>query len=387
MRLVLSLLFTSIIMIADDFELKGNIGFEAQYLYHDIANKRDNSLAFRGEIEVKKELDAGQFVAKLKGILDKDDKARRYVDFSDLYYKYNFDNADILIGRNTRFWGALEFYNLTDVFNTNDLLDDPFDYDSKFGAWNISYSYYLESAEFSFIIKLHQERQKVQERESVYNFFPLVYHDALQTQKDENYPTFYLKYSGFGDEVQVDYGLVYQHGYDAKRYIEMKNGFLEQHAFIVNKLMGYTTYIYGDTIYKMEATYALSDENKVSDYGEIGIGLEHTLYGFWEKRDLGLLLEYYRYEAKESEKVDINGFFADDLTLGLRVSMNDLSSSEILGGLDIDLDTKEKMFFVEYETRVMQMYKLKTSYMHLAPKEDSLFQELDKLRLEFSYYF
>jgi len=385
-KLTLAVLFP-LIMIAGEFEHKGNIGFEAQYLHHDIDGKRDNALAFRMEVEAKKELGDGLFVVKVKKLFDLEDEERRYIDFNDLYYQHNFEDSDILIGRNTRFWGALEFYNLTDVFNTKDFLDDPFDYDSKLGAWNIAYTKYLENSEISLIVKLHEEKQQMQDSESVNNFFPLPYHDKLLTQKDENRPTFYLKYSGSGEEVQVDYGVVYQNGYDAQRYITMEEGKLQQNAYIVNKVMGYATYILGDTIVKTELAYALSDEDKVSDYVEFGVGFEHTLYGFWERKDLGLLSEYYRYEAKDDDKMDIARFFGDDLTLGFRLSMNDLSSSEVLGGLDIDLDTQEKIFFVEYDTRVFEKYKLKTSYQHLAPEDGSLFHELDRVKLEFGYYF
>jgi len=67
--------------------------------------------------------------------------------------------------------------------------------------------------------------------------------------------------------------------------------------------------------------------------------------------------------------------------------MNDMSSSEVLGGIDYDLDTKEKIFFVEYDTRVFEKYKLKTSYQHLAPEDASVFKELDRVKLEFGYYF
>ena len=387
MRKLALLTLVPFIMIAGELEYKGNIGFEAQYLHHDIDKKRDNALALRLEAEAKQEVGDGVFVAKIKGILDKDDDERRYVDFNDLYYQYNFEDSDVLVGRNTRFWGALEFYNLTDVFNAKDFLDDPFDYKSKLGAWNIAYTKYLDDAEISFIVKLYEERQKIQDSESVSNFFPLPYDDKLLTQKDENRPTFYLKYTGSGEEVQVDYGVVYQNGYDAQRYMSMSNGKLQQNAYIVNKLMGYATYINGDTIYKTELAYALSEEDKVSDYAHIGVGLEHTLYAFWDKKDLGLLLEYYRYEAKEDDKIDFKNFFADDLTLGFRLSMNDMSSSQVLGGVDIDLDTKEQIYFVEYDTRVFEKYKLKTSYQHLAPEDESVFQELDRVKLEFGYYF
>jgi len=376
-----------LVLAAEDFEYKGNIGFEAQYINHDIDNKRDNALALKLEAELKKEIDNISFVANVKGLLDKDDKERRYLEFSDLYFKYDFEDSDILIGRNTRFWGALEFYNITDVFNSKDFLDDPFDYDSKLGAWNIAYTKYLENSEISLIIKLHEERQKIQDSESVNNFFPFPYDDSLKTQKDKNRPTVYLKYSGSGDEVQIDYGVIYQNGYDSQRYMSFENGELRQNAYIVNKLLGYATYIHGDTIYKTELAYAVSDDDKVSDYSELGIGLEHTLYGFWDKRDLGLLVEYYRYDEKDDLKVDFNKIFADDLTFGFRLSMNDLSSSEVLGGFDYDVDTKEKIFFVQYDTRVLEKYKLKTSYQHLEPEKESIFKKLDRVKLEFGYYF
>ena len=374
-------------VVASDLEYKGNLSLEAKYLEHDVKDKRDNSLAIRGELEVKKEFGDGQFVISTKAIYDKDDSNRRYMDFSDFYYKHNFEDSDLLVGRNTRFWGALEFYNITDVFNTKDFLDDPFDYDSKLGAWNIAYTKYLENSEISLIVKLHEEKQKMQEMDSINFFFPVAYDDELKTSEDENRPTVYLKYSGSGEELQIDYGLVYQNGYDSQRYVSMNGAKLQQNAYIVNKLLGYATFVKDSTIYKGEVAYALSDDDLVSDYGEFGLGIEHTLYGIWDKKDLGLLVEYYRYEAKDDDKKDFSKIFANDLTLGFRLSINDAASSEVLGGIDLDQDNDEKIYFVEYETRLFDKYKLKTSYQHLEADTESVFKDLDQLKLEFGYYF
>jgi hypothetical protein len=300
-----------------------------------------------------------------------------------------FENGDLLIGRSTRFWGALEFYNLTDVFNTKDFLDDPFDYDAKLGAWNVGYTHFFDNSDLSFIVRFGEEKQKMQDKESVNNFLPFDYDENLHTSEGKNRPSVFLKYSGSGDEVQVDYSLIFQNGYDSQRYMsfDFKDKKLRQNAYIVNKIMGYSTYIYGDTIYKGELAYAISDDDKVSDYGELGIGLEHTLYGFWDKKDLGLLAEYYRYDAKDSDKYDFKKFFADDLTLGFRLSLNDHSSSQVLGGIDIDMDIKEQIYFVEYDTRLFDKYKLKTSYQHLEPEDESIFKRLDRVKLELGYYF
>ncbi len=390
MKKFLLFFLAPLFLFGSDIEYKGNIGFEAQYLDHDMANKRDNSLALRLESELKKEFGEAEVAINIKALYDKDDKNRRYLDFNDLYYKYNFENSDILIGRNTIFWGSLEFYNVVDLFNSRDFLDDPFDYDSKLGAWNIDYTSYFDNSEISLILKFHQERQKMQDKNSVNNFFPLPYSDDLITQKSKNRPTLFIKYSGSIDDIQMDYGFIYQNGYDQQRYMSVENMTLRQNAYIVNKFMNYNTLVSGDTVYKSEISYALSDDKKVSDYLEFGLGLEHTLYGMWDKKDLGLLAEYYRYKAKDSNKIGVKEFgkfFADDLTLGFRLSVNDLSSSEVLGGLDIDMDNREKIFFVKYDTRVLEKYKLGLTYQHLSPKSDSLFDKLDRLKLEFGYYF
>ncbi|MCH9741012.1 MAG: hypothetical protein K0U38_09270 [Epsilonproteobacteria bacterium] len=378
------------LLLGNGLEYKGNIGMEASYLNHDMNEKRESENAFRLEAELQQRFENGKIVANLKALYDLNDKERRYFDFNDLYYKHNFENGDLLIGRNTRFWGAMEFYNHTDVFNTKDWLDNPFDYDSKIGANNIAYTHYFDNAELSVIAKVREENQKIQDGESVNSFLPPTYKDTLETGKDRNRPTLYLKYSGSAEKRQLDYSLIYQNGYDEQRYLAPVGNELRQHAYIVDKVMGYATLVEGETIYKTELAYTQSDDESVSDYAQISIGAEHTLYGILDKKDLGILVEYYRYKSYENNKMgakELGNLFADDIALGFRVSMNDMSDSEILGGVSIDRDTREKIFFVEYDTRLFEKYKLGLSYQHLAPKDGSVFKELDRAMIEFGYYF
>ena len=377
-------------LIAEGIEYKGNIGFESSYYDHDITGKRDTQNALRAELELKQKIDSGQFIFNGKAIVDVKDKNRRYFDATDLYYKHEFENSDLLIGRNTRFWGAMEFYNHTDVFNSKDLRDNPFDYDSKIGANNIAYTQYFENSELSVIVKVHEERQRVQDLESVNRFVPAIYDDALETQESRDRPTVYLKYSGSGDEVQLDYSFIYQNGYDEQRYLAPVAGKLKQHAYLVDKVMAYATLVSGETIYKTELAYTKSKEEKVSDYAQISLGVEHTLYGVLGKSDLGLLAEYYKYKEKDKSKLGAKEFgnlFADDVTLGFRLTLNDSADSDILGGVAVDRDNSEKIMFVEYNTRLVEKYKLKLFYQHLTPSSGSLFKELDSAKVEFGYYF
>jgi len=391
-NIILSLIVCSVLpnLHAKDLEYKGNIGIESSYIDHNIAGKRDKQNALRAELELKQRTTSGQMVLNVEAIVDADDKNRRYIDVNDLYYKHEFENSDLLIGRNTRFWGAMEFYNHTDAFNTKDFRDNPFDYDAKIGANNIAYTQYFKNSELALIAKVGQKAQRVQDQESVNNFLPANYDDKLQTQKGKNRPTVYVKYAGSAEEMQFDYAVIYQNGYDEQRYLAPLGASLHQNAYLVDKVMGYATLVKDATIYKTELAYTKSDDERVSDYAQYSLGVEHTLYGVWGKSDLGLLAEYYKYDDKDSSKLGAKEFgklFQDDLTLGFRLSVNDSSDSDVLGGISIDRDNQEKLVFVEYNTRLFDKYKLGLSYQHLEPKVGSTFQELDSAMVEFGYYF
>jgi hypothetical protein len=382
--------------IEKDIEYKGNIGVETAYLRHDMKGKRDNQSAIRFEADGKYQFKENQkFVAKVKALYDTNDNKRRYFDINDLYFQHDFEDYNFLIGKSTRFWGAMEFYNQSDTFNTKDWLDNPFDYESKIGAWNIAYTRFFDDSELSIIVKLHEEKQAMQERRSVYNFLPTAYDKKLDTDSD-NEPTIYLKYSSSIDKYQVDYSLIYQNGYDEQRYMVQKTSrdtnisSMQQHAYNVNKFIGFGTMVRGDTLYKTELAYTSSHDDKVADYAQGSIGLEHTLYGIWNKMDVGIIAEYYKYKLFQNHRFNAKSFgklFDDDLSLGFRLSLNDISSSEVLGGWDIDRHNREQLFFVEYDTRIEDKYKLGVSYQHLTPKEDSSFEKLDSVMVEFGYYF
>ncbi len=379
------------LLSANGLEYKGNLGIEYNWFDHDLPQKRDDAFALRGELELKRGSENGLWKLKAKSIYDLEDANRRYIDFQELYYRHDFENSELLIGRNTLFWGALEVYNLVDVFNTKDTLDDPFDYDRKLGAWSVAWTRFFDNGEVAIILRLKEEDQKMQERESVFNFLPQPYDSDLLTEYD-NRPSLFVKYSASAEGVQLDYALIYEAGYDSQRYFtyDFEKGNLRQHAYWVNKVMGYATLVHKDTIYKAEAAFAVSDDVRVSDYMHAGVGIEHTLYGIWSQSDLGLLAEYYRYEffndTKLSER-DLGILFQNDLYLGGRFSFNDTADSEVIAGIDFDLDASERIYFVKYDTRLWEHYRVEVQYQHLSPSSHSLFSEIDHAKVTFGYYF
>jgi hypothetical protein len=146
----------------------------------------------------------------------------------------------------------------------------------------------------------------------------------------------------------------------------------------------------GSTIYKTELAYTKSDDEKVSDYAQMSLGVEHTLYSVVGKSDIGLLAEYYNYKEYDDKKLGAKEFgnlFANDVVVGFRYSFNDSADSDILGGVSVDRDNHEKIISLEYNTRLYEKYKLGLSYLHLSPQEGSLFKELDSVKLDVGYYF
>jgi len=48
---------------------------------------------------------------------------------------------------------------------------------------------------------------------------------------------------------------------------------MQQHAYTVDKFMGFGTMVKGDTLYKTELAYTSSHDNRVADYAQGSIGL------------------------------------------------------------------------------------------------------------------
>ena len=383
-------------IVAEEFEYDGKVTLESSLLEHNLDNKRGDQIALRLEGKAKYRLDENKkVVAKVQALYDTHDKGRSYFDFADLYFEHNFKNYSFLIGRSTRSWGVMEFYSHVDNFNTKNWLDNPFDFDSKIGAWNFSYSYKLDSGKISLITKMYEEKQKIQDIRSVNRFFGKNYDDGLETSRDRIAPTIYVKYSPLLEDKSLNYSLIFQRGYDEQRYLapinsKDENSSIRQNAYVVDKVMAYGVLKRGNTEYKTELAYTHSEDSVVSHYAQVSLGLEHTLPKVYKEMDLGVLFEIYEYKAFEKNRlkaIDFPKLFADDMVLGLRVSQNDKYGSELLGGVSYDRHNQEKIYFMKYDTRISDKYKLGVNLQHLAPHKGSLFRDVDSVKVEFGYLF
>ncbi len=319
-----------------------------------------------------------------------------------------------MVGKNIRFWGALEVNNITDAFNSDELRSDPFQKD-KLGSWNMEYTHYTDNGEFSAILKFYEQDRKMSAYPYVYYYFPatieiapnielpLQYNNKLSTESSQFRPSVYLKYSASTDtEYPLDYAIIFENGYDSQRYYttSVSNNLstidTNENAYLVNKILTYNTLVIGATLLKLEAVYTdVINDNEISDYVHLGLGVEHTLSQIYEDADLGLIAEYYNYTTLENNKrTDLQLFevFQNDLFLGFRYSFNNSDTSSIVSGAIIDLDYDEQVYYFEYQTRLADMFKINFDYRLTNPSNIyktafNLMQKHERLSLKIGYYF
>jgi len=384
MRVFFALVLSALSLMAE-FEVSGHLDLDSQLYLSAPDSKHKNNFTAKQTLDLKYFHDDLSIYAKLYAQEDyydfttNDDNKRTFARVDELFLKYEFTNDALYVGKSIKFWGALELRNIVDGFNPDDFRSDMFDAD-KLGVWNLTYSHYTDAGEFSLILKVHEQEQKMPGFPYVYYFLPenVSYRDTLNTSDGEYRPSVYLMYSGSTDtEYALDYAFIYENGYDSQRYfttnatpITAPTKF-ELNAVVVNKFMTYNTLVIDSTLIKLEALYAKVDENKyVGDYSHLAFGVEHSLDDFENGATLGLIAEYYSYQTYDSKKYsDLELFetMQNDIFLGARYTFNNDSDTAIVGGVVADLEYNEETYYAQFESRVFDEYKIAFDYYYINP--------------------
>lgn len=360
-------------------QYEGFVGLDTQS-YSSKENKHSNNISLEQQLKLSYKKDNYSSILEIYAQEDKTDflnikdNNRSFARINEAYMQYENDDSKILFGKNIRFWGALEVKNIVDTFNIQDGRSDPFKTD-KIGAYNISYSHFFEDSELLVIAKLYEQKNKMASASYIYSILneDEFFSKTLKSEKSLYRPSIYLAYNGtsYGDEYSLDYAFIYENGYDSQRYLTRTNNEYTQHTYLANKFMTYNTLVYDSTLYKLEALYTdiINDEN-VSDYIHLAFGLEHTLEQLENGHEIGLIAEYYYYDTLENNKLtDLNlgETFQNDLFLGLRYNFNDIEDSNIVGGVILDTNYDEQSYYLEYQTRAFDMFKIKFDYRYSEP--------------------
>jgi len=143
--------------------------------------------------------------------------------------------------------------------------------------------------------------------------------------------------------------------------------------------------VLGQWLYKLEALYR-SGEGR--DYFASVGGFEYTLVGVADTAvDLGLITELSYDDRGDSSPVS----YQNDLMLGLRVSLNDAASSELLLGLTQDLKNSSRAISIEASRRIGSNWKATLegwAFFNLKENDPSYgLRDDDYIQAELAYYF
>jgi hypothetical protein len=365
--------------------VQGDVSLYHQYFGKKASQANAHITDLEASLQFSFEKEQYQFKSDFYGKKSALDQ-RSFFRIDEAYLDIDFEDDKFSIGKMIKFWGALEVYNIANIFNKADSRDDLF-LDKRVGSWSVGWSHFYDASTLSLYAKLYEPSSK--QASSSYPFAIANLEDDLQSSHSLFRPTLYLVYSGYSqDELAYDYAFILQNGYDNQRYIlfDATQNRLKEYSYLVNKLTTYDTLVLEDTLYKLEASITdVIDEPMVSDYYQLGLGVEHTLVGFVGEADLGVLLEYYRYgrfDTKSLTPTQLGQNFDNDLFGGFRYSFNDIESSSLLVGFGIDLTNSDKAYLLEYETRLFDMLKLQVDF-----KDMRLPQRIQRFALKLSYHF
>lgn len=363
MRYFLFISLLSVILCA--FEQKTELGVEG-IAYNDY----NNELVALGNTKLSFENEYFKTDAAVEFLYSSEYKERRYLLLNELYFIKEFNDYRFVIGKELKYWGELEGYNIADVYNQKNYLKDPFDKSAKLGSIGANITRYFNENSLEVGVKFYEQDIKYPQNETPYAPLAMNYTKKLQTSDARYTPTLYLKANLVTDELlDSETSLILWHGYDTKRYfIPISSTTLAQYAHRVDKVILLSHIVLGDTILKTELAYTdIIKNKKMSDYTQLSFGAEHSLYDI-VGTDITLYGEYYRYlyvDDTKIQNVDIAEVYNNDIFLALRLNFNDVGSSDMKLGVLQDLDKDESVFKVDFHSRVRDDFVLHGEFLKI----------------------
>ncbi len=287
--------------------------------------------------------------------IDSMDDERTHFDLREAYWRFTYENWQLLVGVNKVFWGVAESQHLVDIINQNDAVED-IDAEDKLGQPMVLLGTQLDWGEVQlFLMPYFRERTFPGKDGRLRSGIPVDQGGvSYESSAEEYHLDLAARYSHyFGD---WDVGTYYFYGTSREPMLRLNGS--------SNRLLPFYELIHqfgADVQYTKEAWLwkfeGILREGQGDFFGAAVGGFEYTLYQvFKSSADLGLLLEYHIDDRNEGETpVTI---FDNDVFLGSRVAFNDPQDTSALLGSVLDTDTATTFVFFEAARRIGDTWKI-----------------------------
>lgn len=321
---------------------------------------------------------------------DQHDRERTHADLRELFWSYARDRLVFYAGVRKVFWGATESQHLVDVINQTDLVENP-DGEDKLGQPMVSITMLSDSGTIQvYLMPYFRERTfpgengRLRSIPRVDTNEEALYEDDKKRRHLDTAVRWSLSLGNW------DVGLSHFYGTNREpRLLAAVNRQGEVVLLPYYELMHQT----GLDIQGAEAGWlwkleVISRKTKQDNFIAATGGFEYTFYDVYDSGfDVGLVMEYLYDDRGDSASSP----FEDDVMLGIRLTPNDVQSTEFLLAVIQDRGGKARSFSLEASRRLTDHLKLEAEgrvFTGLKPNDPVYsFRQDSYLQLGLNYFF
>ena len=352
----------------------------------------DFNSSFSAQPEYRHEWDDGYqtftFVPFVR--VDQRDSERSHFDIRELTWLKAASDWELRVGIRKLFWGVTESQHLVDIINQTDLVEHS-DMEEKLGQPMVNFALIRDWGTVDlFLLPGFRERTFPGKEGRLLN-------GGIPIDTDQT------RYESSAEEKHVDWAVRWEHMLGdweiglshfsgtsrTPRFLPGKNGtgqlvlipYYEQIAQTGLDLQ----ITQEDILWKLEM---ISRDEPIGRFTALTGGFEYTFVGIFETdADVGVLTEY-SYDDRHDHAMTP---FENDIMLGMRLTLNDVQSTELLAGAILDMDSQASFYLIEASRRLGESWKLTLeTYIYANMSTNDLAYGLrndDFIQLELAWYF
>lgn len=327
----------------------GEWSFESRGFFQDPLlsdqHRHDLSTAIRPRFQT--DWDRGRQIFTFEPYLrlDMADGDRTHVDIRTLAWERAWRQWELRVGVRQVFWGVTESLHLVDVINQTDLVEG-LDGEDKLGQPMANLAMVRDWGTVDFFMLVgFRERTFPGSAGRLRAALPIWTNQAVyESPRGERRIDWAVRWShSLGD---FDLGLAHFSG--TNREPRLESGVLPHltpHYDLMNQTSLDAQWTHGGWLWKLEALTRNTDARHFAMVG----GFEYTLYQvFGGATDLGVLAEV-QLDSRGDEATTPG---QDDIFVGVRLALNDVQSTQFLGGAVVDRKSRATLFYLEAQRRV-----------------------------------
>lgn len=387
---ILPLSLCASLAVASEGHLIAELSIESMYFFNDpqLSQQSNSSTSLTFQPKYKQSWDFSKKVLDVQLFLreNANDDERSHQDIRELSWSHSIDNFEYKVGISKEFWGVAESYHLVDVINQLDNVEEV-DFQSRLGQPMVKTSYFSDVGSFqAWVLPYFRERNFASNKSRVFSGPVNIDEDAAEyySSKKEKHVDYALRYSNNFNEYDV--GLSYFQGTSRTpvlNYDASGNRFVP----FYDQLKQLSTDIQwtGDALLlKLEAL--IRNEANFGSSSALVAGFEYTFFDIYNEHDIGFISEYL-YDERGKTRTS----FDNDLFWGLRYTLNDIGSTEVLVGGFFDLDNASHVPRFKLQQRINNDWKYEFILQgyHNIDGDDLFFYDIkddDFMRFNLRYY-